>query len=611
MSDEPEKKEKGETKWAAEVDACIRLFERRGMSWWGLLLVQMGWGALANLGAHFFRETGSDIVMIKAPYPFTKEFDLRDVYLWGAIASTVLWLLVTDSFTVPRLVMRRARFFLIWLLGRPGFVLGALIALPLTLLRLPFERRGFARWKAAFPGEKRKQIETLAQDTQKSLFHDQGGFRADWLWHTINRRLIAAIRSLASRAVVGIAPAASVNLQESVQAARDQGAGMANGFGRIRRRLRQVRALPHLEFVTLPPSCQVTREDRAVRLQRRLSLDVLLWGPYVASGSSVRQLNFALPLPITPDPSDSGEARVASERDPFDRSLPFEHASVLVDEQSSQDCYLMAVLTVLLVFEVRRTLSAHEPKTSKMANAEKEWTDFIRYSDPFYVSDRDERELMFHLGFDVLPKLPAMAAVDALGTNASLSQVLVELISRWNGGQLGRIRLNEGDENAFNHTMAKLAALVAERLPNDPRVHYRKAAWACLCEDESATRDALSRAAELDRQLEWYGDISLGARATVQLSDLEKNSMAEALCHATRALAVGGERARKWLQTEWKETPTYHLASIYESRSESASEPALLARSLVERLLHETIMTGLKNDPSPRGGSTPVVTLPS
>jgi hypothetical protein len=108
----------------------------------------------------------------------------------------------------------------------------------------------------------------------------------------------------------------------------------------------------------------------------------------------------------------------------------------------------------------------------------------------------------------------------------------------------------------------------------------------------------LRQAAILDRGLEWFGDSYLRAFAEIGLKLLHSDlgDRAKALCCVTRALAVGGTKARAALQAEWRETDIYQ----YRIQPKETSDPSVGSPTeglpLVDRLMHETIMAGLEED---------------
>lgn len=550
--------EKSSGQWAAEAFDFLRLFRRVSRSFSGLLLVEIGWAALLFLVAKLSAADATPVVgipWIASGGPTVQDVPLATVFTYGAAAIALVWCFTSGLYLyVSAPIAKVLRVVGVPLVIPLVIVLGV-IGLPILLVSLPLEAYLYARWKK---GKDAKKLEQAIKDDGEEAIRDvarkEMGFRADWLQVWMMGRGADLARTWASAGFIGLAPLYSYSYDEDLLGAKAPVQIFAEAIGRMRLKLRNLRAVQHVSFRPLPPAVRASDFRAARRVRKWLGLDALLWGSYLSTDPPMIWLN--VDQALTPTEKEKQEkaddAEVWRDGNPFSDSLDPDAAAFIVDQRDSQDAYI--VLLIVLIQALKRRQSGR-------------WRLAPKWVDALYYSHADVKRIINHLIRDALFDLDApLSPSPAPHATLTAKEMLVGIAGKWISTTVETAPFRREDRIG-DQLLWEVAKKCVELLPDDPGVNYRLALVSSLLGRDEEAEAALATALKRDTSARWSGQIRLAVQAQMAMGMIrlagvdERVEIAKAAIYTARAITFADdeESEKKQLREELMKSQYYEL----------------------------------------------------
>ncbi len=588
-SETPEKE--SSVKWAREAFEFLKLFRREQRQISGLLLLEIGWALLLVLVAKL--SAADSEPMLGVPWPWdhwhARQFPLSTVFLVGALAVAGLWFFSSGLFLCLRLIVWRLLWYPLVLLSYAVALAAFVVTLPVLLLGMPIEQYRIKHWEATQTKYDRAKLAALKKDKRDvflQLARDATKFRADWLTNWVGDLYASVMIGLSSGSSLGLATLYSYSYDEDEKAAKAPMQILATAMGRLQIKLRSLPSLHYIRFRILPPIVTVTNSQKARFVRRLLGLDAALWGSYLSTDPPRIWLNIELP-PTGEKIDDKHKLVRSSEVDPF-HAYPEIDPAIEVNQSEMWEVYVALLITLLQVLQVRQA---------------RKFTLYPKGVDRLYYSYSDRDAILTNLVKDALFSMPHTAA--PVSEYPTAKDVLVSVAGSWIGKQLGG--LIREDYSSNYELLRSVASRCVELHPDDSGGYYRLAALQCLLKDADGAEKTLAIGISKDQALQWIGWTQLSAWAGLAIHDLdsplgdEAVRTAKAVVYCARAVAAGGEYARKSLRKDLEKT-SFHLFATHraEDRKELPSADVLLLYRTLGMPAFEVATTA--SDPAAGGG---------
>jgi hypothetical protein len=579
-----------EPKYATEIYALLRLFDRVGRSFAGLLILELGWVLLANQIAKLGASPPADEERVPTPAFWV-------LWMWAGGACVLLfgWILYSRLFHYFIRPLRHAlRPVAVAITIFAGLALGTML-IPVAILLAIAESVLSRRWLA---NERRKQLQRRTRageadpeaayvrylrdlgekhgdvlpehrrtsDASKNgervllqIRRNELPVRASDAHDFVGSMLKKALVRLFSSARLGLAMPVSHNYTEAFNADKVPLQMFATAISRLRGKLSGIGALDYFEFYELPPHLQISSVRRARLATRIFGLDALLWGSYLGASGQKLWLNIerrtrGRPRPADDDHGGDDERKLDFEFQYrlFPSTLEIDVPSVTLSQEDHQQTFLVLLLTVAQILQDRQ--ARHRA-----------------YGWDVLAQHRQSRER--------LVRALILEAANFLGEPSeetalpSVAQQVAETVSAWVGHQLTpksvvwELRASDA-RTAAAERLCELLERCARTLPASAETFYRWGAVCCIGGDLAALRhEALERAlrhfarAEGLQAAALFGDyIAAQVCADVALRDAARNtgideslSLARFAAHAAAALHMGGMRAAEGIERDMEE----------------------------------------------------------
>jgi hypothetical protein len=546
--------EESESKSISQVLDILKLFQRFGRSFTGLLLLELGWTLILTLAAKLAGE--------KAEAPKIQHVPFTVIWLIGSAVVFVGWGIYSRLFAyfiVPLIVALKPIVDVAFVLVA---VLLGLLQLTLAPLVLPLHawmvRRwikhykeawirknisrdpatgtpsedpeaAYARWLEKFEQDHgKKALEGVASDKiflKKSFLRNFSQF--------LGEKLLTPVHSGVR---IGLAPMESYVLNEHLvvpkRAIQQYGTAIAN----VKARLRNVKGIEHIRFVTLPSQFGISTREQAAFASRLFGLDTVLWGRYGDTDEQYACVyiydHHPQRLPKKDDESGLGYPEILFPSVLGGSVVP-EIPAISFSPQSAKQ------LHVVLLAAVLRTLE------SRHSRGPRRW---LKSWDEIYYSSSDAiNQILAYLVFEVFPLLPDQVVQGDIIPTADA--VLVDLAGRWIGHQFlgtlisGENRWETTGKQRFARQLHSVLSKCSQLMPNRPEHFYRRGAVSCILGEKLCAIHDFQEAGRLDAlsdNLRWNGPI---VAAETALNALDRASgteqdVAVALFAAQAACAI-------------------------------------------------------------------------
>jgi len=424
----------GDAKWSSEFFNFLRLFDRFGTRVVGLLVLQLAWAVAVTIIPKHTPEHGPARISVPRwgpDFPWVLHpIPIGVVYAEGVVIVFALWMLRSRAYLiVVRPLTTLFRALAAMSLGVVSLFAGVTLGLALCVeFRLRKSRP--PAWRSAIKKAveetrrkaPRRQQGTHPRSRTPRRFCDRCSHRLDVFanldrgspWFFADRvgemceRLDAWIlRRLISVGYIGIAPIASVSLEEDEKAAKAAMQNFAQALARLRLLLRSLPTSPYVRFIAVPPALSASVVQRADRLRRVLGLDALLYGSYQSVEPPRIWMNLARPIP--PPKWISGKGTALAVADPIEVDPSIRFSMALIDQRDPFDAYIVLSLALaetlrsrqlrwLIDDSFRGKLLRYAPLIYSVS--------FNDESDPLSSSRKDRLAIVGHLVEDVLLQVP-------------------------------------------------------------------------------------------------------------------------------------------------------------------------------------------------------------
>jgi len=537
--------------WAKQVYQFWRLFLRLGDTFAGLLLAEGAFllvlGLIAGLGE---KDSTPTILFPDLPWFWNfVEVPLTYLVLPGTALVFALWCLTSGHWVF---IVRP----LVWLLRPVLFITFQVLYFIFAVLHLPvqgilwlIEKQRFEKWKKNWNSQQREVLEGQTREAQLTTYRQQTGARPpDFLVDVAADFMVSWMANQMSSGTICLAPLYAYTYAEDEQASKAMRQILAHAFNRARMEFRSIAAGRDIGFVSLPPT-YAPRDLRAASIQRKwLNADLLLWGSFEKLEPPTIWMNLEdrTPAPEAKDPSSMGQHPY----DPIIGTRP----SMIVRLNDALDAYLLAVMSLLRVLWTRQHMNW--------------WFIFSetvrRYGDRLKLSARQEAAIAAHLLDDALPRCVEASNREA-GALAPRAW-LVGYLSDWLADRAldpHRSLLYEDDKRLKGTRLCGYLYKLMTLEPDRAEHRYRLAAAHYLIDGFEAASGYLGEAqrydkANADKFLE-DNRIGAGVHLVSLQTNASKKEIVQAMIHVARALALGGDEAKTYLQTRIRDSAGFQL----------------------------------------------------
>jgi hypothetical protein len=495
-------------KYSSQAIEAINLFERRGRSFFGLLLLEIAWTLLFLLASKLSADSKGVPTLGFTGLP------LVNVWTAGAVLLLIIWLFYSRIFHYFYALIR--------LVTKPfidyGFylVLFAAIVINIILLPLafPLELYFKKRWLREQRAEKLKSFreggdsdpeksyeewlakfrETHGTDALEKLASEKIPFHSNFLIAAaglLGEKLLTPVHSAVR---IGFAPLVRYSESDGIVLSREPLQVFADGIGAARAQLAELEFSDYIHFHALPSHLPITTHQRATFARSLFRSDLLIWGRFHEGPLATIYLD----MPALND------ARDRSDRDEYGNQYQNSLFSGLYEDlrvtlravthsiDDSSDAYILLLLAIVLALQRRRKVA--KPKWGWFGNL-----------DRIYRAGRPAiNRIIDHLIFDVFYRLPDQA-VDS-STIPSVKVALAQTVGNWVGRQIGgTFSTSEEDHwkfrspQRFHEQLEELIQKCITLEPLEPKNHYRLGAIRCLRGNKRGALQAFRRAGELDK----------------------------------------------------------------------------------------------------------------
>jgi hypothetical protein len=551
--------EESESKSTSQILEILKLFQRFGRSFTGLLLLELAWTLILTLAAKLAGE--------KAEAPKIGHVPFTVIWLIGSAVVFVGWGVYsrfTDYVIVPLIIALKPIVDLTFVLVA---LLLALLQLILTPVVLPLHGRMVRRW---LKRHKEKWIENnvkrdpvtgiLSEDPEQAygrwlekfkqdhgdkmlakVASDEIPFKKDFLLklaQLLGEHLLTPIHSGVR---IGLAPLESYVRSEDPVIPKAPIQQFGPAIANLKARLGKVQGMEHVGFITLPSQFGISTKERASFTSRLFGLDILLWGHY---GDTAEQ-NACIYIheSHSPEPAErDDEYGLEYQRGLF--PLVIKHAvtpeipAISFSPQDAKELQIVLLISLLQALQRRYT---REPRGWL-----KSW-DRISLS-----SGKAIEEILTHSVFDFFPLLPNQPVAEDIIPTAA--EALVALTGRWAGHQLTGETFSGQDwwrnigKERFARQLCSILSDCTQRLPNRSEHYYRLGAVSCLLGEVDSAVEKFREAGKLDTRSDKIRPIGAYVLAEEALRELhstrgnEELKLARFAGHAACAIQCGGDR---------------------------------------------------------------------
>lgn len=541
---------KSSSKWASEAYDFLKLFQRIGHQLSGLIMLEIGWALFLNLIVKLSQLEGS-VPIIGLPWftfdkgIFIRDFRVTSIFTFGAFFIALIWFFISKVYLYVYIpIIKIAKQISIVFTHLFFGVLMVFVGIPITAISIPIERMLIKKWEKQLGEEKIKQL--VAKHGAKTIYKlalEKIPYSSNKILSPMVSLYTAILIKLVSVGNIGLAPFYSHSFAEDQYAKKAPLQIFASAIGRLRARLRELRAVRFINFMNLPEITSIKTEETARFVRKWFGLDALLWGSYLSANPPHIWLNIEHAL------IETAHRKEKNEGDPFDILFNLDEYTVIIDQDDPVDTYIALIITLVYVLRSRRI---------------EKLTLYPKGVDKLYYSHADEDALITNLVREAL--FAVKGPMDDLTLQYSVKHLLIDLAGKWISKQL------EGggfDKYSRNYSLLRdVAAKCVELNPQNPNSQYRLAALECLVENEQAARDAIKAALKEDKELKWIDPIHLESIACVDIATLsglwssEKPKLAKIVVYVARALATGKKHIKESIRKELEESKSFQLKEL-------------------------------------------------
>jgi hypothetical protein len=507
--------EHGSGKWAAEVYDFIRLFQRDGKRFLGLLFLELGWLLFIILLAKLSSSEHPPYVFefavpaLKGAAGKLLTFRATTLYSAGALIVFLFWIAYSRLYLfVLSPLLRIVRIAIIALFVVASLFLGLAESIVAALAKL---------WARV---AKKKYVEPKYLEVFSRLQ------RRVWI-------------ELFSSGRVDIAPIVAYSYEEDFRAAKLPLQIFGSAAEQCRIRLEPIGFGRFLHFEFLPVSARVYNASKARWIRRLFGGDVLLWGSF--SGDDL-WINFERKSPGRRRSNHSTTEKIKVRYTPaqqliFGDELTIDFPVAAVPSSEARGAYITLAIATLDAVVNRRKLPG-----------------VFSILDQLYLYNQDISALTLKLLMDVFFELPDRALKASIPPSAD--EVLALLMGRWARAQLRSDILADIDEKK---NLVNIAYMVERRcarlLPRNSDELYGLGAFAFYLGRVEEAADMLKTAGRVDQDAHGSNPIMAGVYAGMELLEAEgtreqEYALPRFAAYATRAIYTGGEFARKSLRED-------------------------------------------------------------
>lgn len=511
--------DKNSGKWASEVFDFIRLLKRTGSSFFGLLILELGWILFLMLISRIY-PVGDNPPPPTILLPSGKDIQIAQLLLPGVLIVFILWFFGSGFYIylwIPlSLVIKLIVMLVLFLITALAWLVNAFI-FPVTKL---IENRLVANFlKNSDSEKKQKNIadrekswmsllelyidwknrekirEVFGKDVERALYSDNVSedesaqiikfrvrdlasrevaleeikFRAWFLFIWVGSIFRVPISSFFSQANIGIAPIQSFSYDEEQTSIKLAAQVFSTAIDWTRWALKDIDAVEYVKFHILPEHVIPKDAVGAQKIKNWLNFDVLFWGSYITGSNKKIWINTSANLPNSDNEEYSKTEKWEERAIPklFLRDYKVEPFVLAIDHDKPWQTYAILALALIMTIQSRKQ-RYEKDLIDKLSNDGSKKIDLI----------------ISKLIRDIFEK---MSTSKEKSNYPSIEELMIDVAGNWIGYKIGDILVRDETVDFVSKNRLVFYKILQDCINRKPTItenYYRAGMLACFAERE-------------------------------------------------------------------------------------------------------------------------------